>query len=80
MDGWMMDNAILRPFQQYFSFIRTEQNSSILFNSISVISGRCMGDNERLHAMEPRVRLERFSPQAGLEPWTARSVGQQIAK
>ena len=28
--------------------------------------------------MEPRLRLERFPPQAGLEPGTARSVGQRL--
>ena len=32
-----------------------------LFNSFSVISGRCAGDNERLLAMEPRLRLEDFA-------------------
>ena len=32
----------------------------VLFNSISVISGRCLGDNERLCAMELRLRLRRF--------------------
>ena len=33
----------------------------ILFNNISVISGRLAVDNERLCAMEPRLRLGRFS-------------------
>ena len=32
----------------------------VLFNSISVISGRCLGDNERLCAMELRLRMRRF--------------------
>ena len=32
----------------------------VLFNSISVISGRCLDDNERLCAMELRLRLRRF--------------------
>ena len=32
----------------------------VLFNSISVISGRCIDDNERLCAMELRLRLRRF--------------------
>ena len=32
----------------------------VLFNSISVISGRRTGDNERLCAMERRLRLKRF--------------------
>ena len=34
----------------------------VLFNSISVISGRYLGDFERLCAFEPRLRLERFPP------------------
>ena len=32
----------------------------VLFNSISVISGRCLNDNERLCAMELRLRMRRF--------------------
>ena len=32
----------------------------VLFNSISVISGRCLDDNERLCAMELRLQLRRF--------------------
>ena len=32
----------------------------VLFNSISVISGRCMDDNEMLCAVELRLRLRRF--------------------
>ena len=32
----------------------------VLFNSISVISGRCLDDNERLCAMELGLRLRRF--------------------
>ena len=32
----------------------------VLFNSISVISGRWANVNERLCAMEPRLRLRRF--------------------
>ena len=31
-------------------------------------------DNKKLYAVEPRLRLERSSPQAGLEPGTARSA------
>ena len=50
----------------------------VIFNSISVISGRWSDDNERLCAMESRLRLKRSSPQAGLEPTTARSVGQSL--
>ena len=40
----------------------------VLFNSISVISGRWAGDNERLCAMEPRLRLSKSPSQAGLKP------------
>ena len=32
----------------------------VLFNSITVISGRCLDDNERLCAMELRLRMRRF--------------------
>ena len=37
----------------------------VLCNSISVISGRCDVDNERLCAMEPRLRLRRFRLERG---------------
>ena len=37
-----------------------------------------MGDNKRLCAMEARLRLIRSSPQAGLEPGTARPAGQRL--
>ena len=40
------------------------------FNSISIISGRCKGEYERLCAMERRLGLERISPLAGFEPAT----------
>ena len=30
------------------------------FNSISVISGRCLDDNEKLCVMELRLRMSRF--------------------
>ena len=51
---------------------------NVLFNSISVISGRWEVDNERLCAMELRLRLKRSSPQGGLELLTARSVGERL--
>ena len=47
MDGWMdgwMDDL------RFYGF----------FHSISVISGRCLDDNERLCAMELRLRLRIF--------------------
>ena len=34
----------------------------VLSNSILVISGRWMGENEKLCAMGPRSRLKRFAP------------------
>ena len=37
----------------------------VLFNSISVISRRLAGDNERLCAMEPHIRLRRFRLERG---------------
>ena len=42
--------------------------------SFLVIPGQCLGDNERLCAMEPCLWLERFLPQAGLKRKTTRSV------
>ena len=50
----------------------------VLFNSISVISGRWAGDNERLCAMEPRLRLRRSRLRWGIELGTARSVYQRL--
>ena len=38
----------------------------ILFNYISVISGRWVDANERLSAMEPHLRLRRFRLERGL--------------
>ena len=32
----------------------------VLFNSISVITGRCLDDNERQCAMKLRLRMRRF--------------------
>ena len=33
----------------------------VLFFSILVISGQCEGDNEKLSALEARLRLKRFN-------------------
>ena len=49
----------------------------LLLNSIPVISGRRLGNNERLCAMEPRLRLKKFLPQAGLKLGTAKSADQR---
>ena len=52
---------------------------NVLFNTITVISGTRMGDNERLCAMElPSLRLKRFLSPAGLEKGTARSAVQRL--
>ena len=40
----------------------------VLFNSVSVISGQWADDNERLCAMEPRLRLGRFRLERGSNP------------
>ena len=50
----------------------------VLLNSISVISGQLKGNNERLCAIKPILRLKWFLSQAGLELRTARSAGQCI--
>ena len=57
MDGWM-DGWMTCEFTS--------------FSTVFVISGRRTYDNERLCAMEPRLRLKRSPPQAG----TATSVGR----
>ena len=49
----------------------------VLFNSVSVISGRCMDDNERLCAMELRLRLRRYTSSEDRTRFT-RSVGQRL--
>ena len=48
----------------------------VLFNSISVLSGRRSGDNERLCAIESPLRLERFPPSAGLERHTSAELAK----
>ena len=45
-----------------------------LFNSILVISGRWAGDNERLCAVKPNLRLKISPPKAGLESVDKRST------
>ena len=39
----------------------------VLFNSISVISGRCLDDNERLLAINSVYGSKKISPRAGIE-------------
>lgn len=50
----------------------------VLYSSISVILRWLMDDNESLFEMEPRLWLERFPPNAGLEPGIARSEGLRV--
>ena len=50
----------------------------VLFNSISVISGRWADDNERLCAEESRLQLRRFRLEWARTVRTARSVGQRL--
>ena len=47
--------------------VRNDLRVYVLFNSISVVSGRCEGDKERLYAMEPRLWLRRIRLQLELE-------------
>ena len=65
--GWRLDGWIDGWMQFY-----------VLFNSISVISGRWVGDNKRVSALESRSWLQRSTFLAGLEPETARSAGQHL--
>ena len=48
------------------------------FSSISVISGRKEGVNERLGAMEPFNDLKDFLPPAVVEPGTATLISQRL--
>ena len=45
-----------------------EMQFDVLLNSISVISGRWEDDDEKLCAMEPRLRLRRFCLEQGWNP------------
>ena len=49
-----------------------------VISTVLVKSGKWADDNERLCALEPRLRLRKSSPHAGLEHGTARSVGQRL--
>ena len=49
-------------------------------NSISFILGLWIDDDERLCAMTPRLRLNRFPPPASLEPGTARPAGKRCTE
>ena len=47
----------------------------VLFNTISVISGRWADDNERLYAFNSPFTIDKILPLAGLQLGIARSVG-----
>ena len=66
MGGWVRG---MRFFVFFFVFF---------FNNIPVISGRWTGDNEKSCAMEPRLRLERSPPRAGIEPRISPSIDQGL--
>ena len=53
---------------QYDIWMDDDLRFYILFNSISVISGRRAYDNERLCVMEPPLRLRRFPLELGSNP------------
>ena len=59
MDGWM--DGWMDDVQFYVSF-----------NLISVISGCCEGDNERVCEMEPRLRLKDFHLRGVRDRWINR--------
>ena len=56
-----LTNAAQRRFDGWMDNLRFY----ILFNSISVISGGCANNNERLCAMEHRLGLRRFRVEQG---------------
>ena len=49
----------------------------VLFNSILFISGQWAYDNEKLCAMEPRLRLKRSRSHAGLRLTRGSNLGDQ---
>ena len=74
----MQKEQMSRVYEE--SFIVYEMMDDASFTSFltvfQVTSGRCAGNNERLNAMELRLRLGRFRLDAGLEPGNARSLGK----
>ena len=48
------------------------------FNSISIILGRWVGNNEKLCAVEPRLWFKRLPPPTCLQHGTAKSAGQRF--
>ena len=55
-EQWVKQNGYILSGHRWMDDLRFY----VLFKSISVISGRCLDDNERLYAMELRLRLRRF--------------------
>ena len=56
------DNEIRITIVEFYRWM-DDLRFYILFKSISVISGRCLDDNESLYAMELRLRLRSFHPE-----------------
>ena len=55
----------------------TDSRFHVRFNSISDITGRLEGDNERLFVLEPRLPMKGFLRSTGIEPRTGRSADQR---
>ena len=55
----------------------TDSQVHVRFNSISDITGRWKGDNERLFVLEPRLPIKGFLRSTGIEPRTGRSADQR---
>ena len=77
-DAWITCNftSFLTVFQVISGRWMDDLQFYFLSNSISVISGRCMGDNEWLCAMEPHSRLKDARLKQGLKK---RLLGQQAS-
>ena len=75
---WKEIKLVQMKFQSFCKMNRRMACDFTSFSNDSVISGRWSGDNERLRASEPRLRLKRSPPWAGLETEIARSVGQRL--
>ena len=63
----LVNNTALWPRRQLNSSDKwmDDLRFDVLFNSISVISGRLVDGNERLCVLKPRLRLRRFRLERG---------------
>ena len=82
LNGPNRTGNLLLPAQVLLYFSQMQMTDDmrfyVHFNSISVISGRWISDNEGFCAVESRLWLKRSKPRAGLDPGIARSADQRL--